>query len=126
MNVKKMTNDALLQYLLKKRAAAEVANKHKQVAEQEVLVRMGLASWEYTKSGTAKFVERKNKSAQGELRGMDLICKVVRDKKGRAGGIDAQSLIKAGIDIELHKKPRIYPKEWVFVDQKEELFKKAK
>lgn len=126
MNVKKMTNDALLQYLQKKRAAADKANDQKKAAEQEVLVRMGLASWEHTKSGTAKFVERKNKSAQGELRGMDLICKVVRDKKGRAGGIDAQSLIKAGIDIELHKKPRIYPKEWVFIDMKEELFKKAK
>lgn len=121
-----MTNDALLQYLQKKRAAADKANAQKKAAEQEVLVRMGLASWEHTKSGTAKFVERKNKSAQGELRGMDLICKVVRDKKGRAGGIDAQSLIKAGIDIELHKKPRIYPKEWVFIDMKEELFKKAK
>ena len=126
MNVEKMTNDALLQYLQKKREAADKADKLKQVAEQEVLIRMGLASWEYTKSGTVKFVERKNKSAQGELRGMDLICKVVRDKNGRAGGIDAQSLIKAGIDIELHKKPRIYPKKWVFVDMKEELFKKAK
>lgn len=113
MNMQDMNNTDLLLKLKKVRAAYDKAKAKRTEVEQEVLLRMGLGSWEYNKQGIQCFVERKGKLATGKLKGIGIRCEIARDK--RAGGLDAQSLLKAGIDIEEHRKPDIYPKKWKIV-----------
>lgn len=115
MNMQDMNNTDLLLKLKQVRAAYDKAKAKRTEVEQEVLVRMGLGSWEYNKQGHLVFVERKGKLATGELKGIGIRCEIARNK--RAGGLDAQSLIKAGVDIEEHRKPDIYAKEWKIVGQ---------
>lgn len=108
MNMQDMNNTDLLLAYKAARAAAKEASDKKQAIEQEILVRMGVGSYEINSRGATVFVEAKAKG--GTLRGIGI--KAILSRKKRAGAIDAKLMMADGIDVSKYRGADILARDW--------------